>query len=233
MAAAGVLYHHDIATRWEVVLFGQRHLGALVVRRTRQEDGKAPRRVGTIDVGSQTHAIARAHRLVLFDYDLVSGLTYLAVGHCYRSVAPSVDLLEVLSGASINWILDSTKGLEHPGEKSQRGLLSKDDQTHLRSRKASTRASRVSRLRHSYRAALASVCFIVKYGGLNTNFCRQLFVAPDSNNGLWSACFGSDTCCLWYPPCLTLSQRMQDVLSGRPRERRKGWRGAHERQRGT
>jgi hypothetical protein len=33
----------------------------------------------------------------------------------------------------------------------------------------------------------------VKYAGENANFRRQLFVVPDSNSDLCSACFGSDS----------------------------------------
>ena len=76
----------------EVVFLRQRHPGTLVVGRAHQQDRETSRCIGTIHVGAQAHAVARAHHLVLFDHDLEIRFTLMRVCHRCRSATRAVAL---------------------------------------------------------------------------------------------------------------------------------------------
>lgn len=81
MAAARVLHYHDVAARREVVFLRERHPGALVIGRAHQQHREVARCVGTIHVGAERYAVARAHHLIFFDHHIVDRFTLLRVGH--------------------------------------------------------------------------------------------------------------------------------------------------------
>ena len=77
----GVLDHHDIAARREIVLLGQRHIDALVIRRADHQNGKPSVRIRPVHIRVERYSVTRLHGDICVCNNAIAGLAGLWARH--------------------------------------------------------------------------------------------------------------------------------------------------------